>query len=55
MDLTAESPEPEKWGTPMAHYPSTSCNMTQFFYDHSVIFDTTLWYVWPFDYPSSAL
>ncbi|KAF7986223.1 hypothetical protein HWV62_38669 [Athelia sp. TMB] len=41
-DITAGSPDPTGWGTPMANYPSTSCSTSTFFYDHSAIFDTTL-------------
>ena len=44
-DLNAGQPVPNNWGTPMASWPATSCNPSQFFYNHQVIFDTTLWYV----------
>ena len=42
-DISAGSPNPSGWGTPMARWPATSCNPSQFFKQHSVIFDTTLW------------
>jgi len=41
-DIDAGSPDPSGWGTPMARWPATSCNPSQFFKQHSVIFDTTL-------------
>ena len=40
-DITADAPEPANWGTPMANFPSDSCNPYEFFYDHFNIFDTT--------------
>jgi hypothetical protein len=42
-DIDAGSPDPSGWGTPMARWPATSCNPFQFFKQHSVIFDITLW------------
>ncbi|TFK57679.1 hypothetical protein OE88DRAFT_1619908 [Heliocybe sulcata] len=43
-DIAAGNPDPTSsaWGTPMALWPATDCNMTQFFYQHVAIFDTTL-------------
>lgn len=41
-DITEGSPNPDAWGTPVAHFPSSSCSPYQFFYDHFNIFDTTL-------------
>lgn len=41
-DITAGAPQPQSWSTPMANWPSTDCNMASHFYNHSVIFDTTL-------------
>ncbi|KAL4068247.1 glycoside hydrolase family 16 protein [Scleroderma yunnanense] len=41
-DITAGAPQPNNWPTPMASWPSTDCNMASHFYNHSVIFDTTL-------------
>lgn len=42
-DITAGAPLPDNWGVPMANWPASTCNATEFFYDNSVIFDTTLW------------
>jgi len=44
-DIPAGAPQPQQWPAPMANFPSTDCNPYQFFYTHSAIFDTTLWYV----------
>ena len=44
-DITAGAPNPDAWGTPIASFPSSSCNTSEFFHDHSLIFDTTLWCV----------
>ncbi|KAI6045022.1 glycoside hydrolase family 16 protein [Pisolithus marmoratus] len=41
-DITAGAPQPQTWSTPMANWPSTDCDMASHFYNHSVIFDTTL-------------
>ncbi|OSD05800.1 glycoside hydrolase family 16 protein [Trametes coccinea BRFM310] len=41
-DITSGAPQPSGWGTPMANWPATNCNPSQFFSDHSAIFDTTL-------------
>lgn len=41
-DIAAGAPQPDNWPTPMANWPSTNCNMASHFYNHSVIFDTTL-------------
>lgn len=41
-DITNGSPDTSNWGTPIAHFPSTNCNMYEFFYDQFNIFDTTL-------------
>jgi hypothetical protein len=41
-DIDAGSPDPTGWETPMARWPATSCNPFEFFYSHSIIFDTTL-------------
>jgi hypothetical protein len=40
-DITADQPMPDTWGTPMANFPSTSCDPYKYFYDHFNIFDTT--------------
>lgn len=41
-DITANAPIPERWGTPSAFWPASTCNPFQFFQNHSAIFDTTL-------------
>ncbi|KAG7450134.1 uncharacterized protein BT62DRAFT_961746, partial [Guyanagaster necrorhizus] len=41
-DVDAGTPVPDTWGTPMANWPSSACNSTKYFYQHSFIFDTTL-------------
>lgn len=43
QDLIDEAPQPSEWGNPMARWPASACNPDQFFYNHRVIFDTTLW------------
>ncbi|KAH9921398.1 concanavalin A-like lectin/glucanase domain-containing protein [Fomitopsis serialis] len=48
-DITSGAPNPSAWGTPIASFPSSSCNTTEFFYDHSAIFDTTLCGAWAGD------
>ena len=44
-DITAKQPLPDTWGQPMAFWPTSTCSSFQFFNTHSLIFDTTLWYV----------
>ena len=46
-DLEADAPLPDTWGVPMARWPSTTCDTSKFFQNHSVIIDTTLWLVVP--------
>ncbi|KAI0666251.1 concanavalin A-like lectin/glucanase domain-containing protein [Trametes maxima] len=41
-DVSSGAPQPTGWGTPMAHWPSSNCDPSKFFSDHSAIFDTTL-------------
>ncbi|OSD05799.1 glycoside hydrolase family 16 protein [Trametes coccinea BRFM310] len=41
-DISSGAPQPDGWGTPMAHWPASSCNPAQFFSQHTAIFDTTL-------------
>ncbi|KIP03264.1 glycoside hydrolase family 16 protein [Phlebiopsis gigantea 11061_1 CR5-6] len=41
-DITANAPQPSTWGTPMANFPASSCNPSNFFSDHQAIFDITL-------------
>ncbi|EJD03859.1 glycoside hydrolase family 16 protein [Fomitiporia mediterranea MF3/22] len=46
QDLLAEAPLPDTWGTPMARWPSSSCDMAKFFKNHSIIINTTLCGQW---------
>ncbi|KAK0489140.1 glycoside hydrolase family 16 protein [Armillaria novae-zelandiae] len=41
-DITSQSPDPSSWSTPSAFFPSTSCSISDHFYDHSLTIDTTL-------------
>ncbi|KAI0757409.1 concanavalin A-like lectin/glucanase domain-containing protein [Daedaleopsis nitida] len=41
-DISAGAPLPNNWGKPMASWPASHCSPSQFFHDHSAIFDTTL-------------
>jgi hypothetical protein len=41
-DITNDTPDPSGWGTPVADFPSDSCDPYTYFYDHFNIFDTTL-------------
>ncbi|KAK0211279.1 glycoside hydrolase family 16 protein [Desarmillaria ectypa] len=45
-DVNAGTPVPDRWGAPMSNWPSSTCNATKYFYDHSFIFDTTLCGEW---------
>lgn len=42
QDITDGKPDPSKWSTPAAQFPSSSCNTAKYFYDHSLVLDTTL-------------
>ncbi|QRW16739.1 peroxisomal targeting signal 2 receptor [Rhizoctonia solani] len=39
---TNATADPSTWGTPKAHWTSSSCSTTNFFNSHSIVFDTTL-------------
>lgn len=41
-DITAKQPNPTKWGDPAANWASTSCNIDDHFYSHTLQLDTTL-------------
>ncbi|KDQ17730.1 glycoside hydrolase family 16 protein [Botryobasidium botryosum FD-172 SS1] len=41
-DIDADSPQPQNWGTPTAHWPAATCNPAEFMNNHQIIFDTTL-------------
>ena len=48
-DIANGAPQPTSWGEPIASFPSTSCApFCKYFYQHTAIFDTTLWCVFPF-------
>lgn len=38
QDITSGLPNPDNWGEPVAALASTSCNISQFFVNHSIIF-----------------
>ena len=38
VDITQGSPNPSLWGVPSATLANTSCNIEQFFSNHSIIF-----------------
>ena len=38
----AKSVNTDKWGTPAAHFPSTSCNMAQHFGPHNIVINLSL-------------
>jgi hypothetical protein len=41
-DINSETPLPDNWGPAQARWPSTTCDPSKFFINHSAIFDTTL-------------
>jgi hypothetical protein len=41
-DITAKDPNPSSWGEPVASWAATSCGMSEHFYDHQLVIDTTL-------------
>lgn len=49
-DIKADQPTPEKWGRPMGHFPSTSCNPYQFFKDNFAILNLTFCGDWAAGY-----
>lgn len=44
-DISADAPEPDSWGYALARWPASSCAPFEFFNNHTIIFDTTLWCV----------
>lgn len=46
--------DPSSWGTPKAHWASTSCSTSKFFHSHAMVFDTTLCGDWAGSTYSSA-
>ncbi|KAI1333359.1 glycoside hydrolase family 16 protein [Xylariaceae sp. FL0255] len=61
-DITAGTPDPSGWGSPLAGYSGGSCNIDSYFQQHQIVFDTTFcgqWAgqssVWSADATCSAL
>ncbi|KAJ3576674.1 hypothetical protein NP233_g285 [Leucocoprinus birnbaumii] len=40
-DITQGSPDPSKWGVPVAQLDPASCTLSEYFANHSIIFDIT--------------
>lgn len=47
-DITSESPSPDpsKWGKPVAAFSGGGCNIDQHFKNHKIVFDTTFCGAW---------
>jgi hypothetical protein len=41
-DLTAQAPTPSTWGTPSGFWSEKTCDITDNFYEHQMIIDTTI-------------
>jgi hypothetical protein len=41
-DIPAKAPQPDSWGVPVAMWSASTCDMSQHFSDHVLVFDTTL-------------
>ena len=41
-DITAKKPDPSSWPTPVGFWSSDSCDVGSYFYDHTLVFDTTI-------------
>ncbi|KAG1834110.1 glycoside hydrolase family 16 protein [Suillus variegatus] len=41
-DLTARAPTPSNWGTPSGFWSAQTCDITDNFYDHQMVIDTTI-------------
>ncbi|OAX42990.1 glycoside hydrolase family 16 protein [Rhizopogon vinicolor AM-OR11-026] len=41
QDIVQGEPEPSNWGEPVAALSNQSCNITQYFANHSIVFDIT--------------
>jgi hypothetical protein len=41
QDITQGLPDPSNWGEPVAALASTNCNISQYFANHSIVFDIT--------------
>ncbi|KAG6811645.1 hypothetical protein H0H92_006460 [Tricholoma furcatifolium] len=54
-DITAGTPDPTSWPTPAAQFPQATCDISQHFYDHVLVIDTTLCGDWAgAAYPTSG-
>lgn len=58
-DITAKTPIPENWGTPMAAISDSQCDLPTFFHDHTIIANIDLcgdWAgsVWPYAITASG-
>ncbi|KZT44362.1 hypothetical protein SISSUDRAFT_7203 [Sistotremastrum suecicum HHB10207 ss-3] len=45
-DITNLSPQPSGWSEPSAYLSPQNCNLTEFFYQHQIVFDITFCGVW---------
>ena len=45
-DITAGSPDPSSWGTPVAGFGGSGCDIESHFMNHNIIFDTTFCGQW---------
>ncbi|EAU90480.2 endo-1,3(4)-beta-glucanase [Coprinopsis cinerea okayama7 len=41
-DIEAQQPQPDLWGKPVAFWSSKTCDMSEHFYDHTLVLDTTI-------------
>ena len=41
-DITEEAPTPSNWGSPAGFWSAATCDISDNFYDHVMIFDTTI-------------
>ncbi|KAF8311360.1 glycoside hydrolase family 16 protein, partial [Clavulina sp. PMI_390] len=46
FDIFTNQPQPSGWGTPAANFPASTCDPSEFFQNHVVVFDTTLCGTW---------
>ncbi|KAF8341316.1 glycoside hydrolase family 16 protein [Cantharellus anzutake] len=42
FDISTKEPQTSGWGIPQGHWPASTCNPSQFFNNHVLVFDTTL-------------
>ncbi|EGN96843.1 glycoside hydrolase family 16 protein [Serpula lacrymans var. lacrymans S7.3] len=41
-DITARAPQPSNWSTPVGYWSGETCNIGESFYEHTLVFDTTI-------------